>query len=149
MATSLESRVPFLDHKLVEFTASLPERLKLRGWTTKYILRQSMKGVLPDAILTRPKMGFPVPIGAWFRGPYSYLLDEFVLGSRALARGIFEPDYVSDLVQRHRTGGENHDERLWALVNFEMWQRRFFDGDDNGKVELPTAREAELAPAHA
>jgi asparagine synthase (glutamine-hydrolysing) len=149
MATSLESRVPFLDHKLVEFTASLPERLKLRGWTTKYILRQSMKGVLPDAILTRPKMGFPVPIGAWFRGPYSYLLDEFVLGSRALDRGIFEPDYVKDLVQRHRTGGENHDERLWALVNFEMWLRRFFDGDDNGKVELPTAREAELAPAHA
>ncbi|HEU4871094.1 MAG TPA: asparagine synthase (glutamine-hydrolyzing) [Pyrinomonadaceae bacterium] len=149
MATSLESRVPFLDHKLVEFTASLPERLKLRGWTTKYILRQSMKGVLPDAILTRPKMGFPVPIGAWFRGPYSYLLDEFVLGSRALDRGIFAPDYVRDLVQRHRTGGENHDERLWALVNFEMWQRRFFDGDDNGQVELPTAREAELAPAHA
>jgi hypothetical protein len=56
---------------------------------------------------------------------------------------------VKDLVQRHRTGGENHDERLWALVNFEMWQRRFFDGDDKGKVELPTAREAELAPAHA
>jgi asparagine synthase (glutamine-hydrolysing) len=149
MATSLESRVPFLDHKLVEFTASLPERLKLRGWTTKYILRQSMKGILPDAILTRPKMGFPVPIGAWFRGPYSYLLDEFVLSSRALDRGIFDPDYVHDLVRRHRTGGENHDERLWALVNFEMWQRRFFDGDDNGPAEVPTTREAELAPVHA
>jgi asparagine synthase (glutamine-hydrolysing) len=149
MATSLESRVPFLDHKLVEFTASLPERLKLRGWTTKYILRQSMKGVLPEAILTRPKMGFPVPIGAWFRGQYGHLLDEFVLSSRALDRGIFAPDFVRDLVRRHRSGGENHDERLWALVNFEMWQRRFFDGDDSGRAEVLTTREAELAPVHA
>ena len=149
MATSLESRVPFLDHKLVEFTASLPERLKLRGWTTKYILRQSMRDMLPAAILKRPKMGFPVPIGAWFRGPYGYLLDEFVLSSRALERGIFEPDFVRDLVRRHQSGGENHDERLWALVNFEMWQRRFFDGDDNGSVEDVSTREAELAPVHA
>ena len=149
MATSLESRVPFLDHKLVEFTARLPERLKLRGWTTKYILRQSMKGVLPEAILTRPKMGFPVPIATWFRGPYTHLLDEFVLSSRALDRGIFAPDYVKDLVRRHTTGGENHDERLWALVNFEMWQRRFFDGDDNQSAEVLTTREAELAPVQA
>jgi len=149
MAASIESRVPFLDHKLVEFTASLPERLKLRGWTTKYILRQSMKGVLPEAILTRSKMGFPVPIGAWFRGPYSFLLDEFVLSSRALERGIFEPDFLRDLVRRHQSGGENHDERLWALVNFEMWQRRFFDGDENGSAEVLTTREAELAPVHA
>src|SRR6202035_1514023 len=70
MAASVESRVPFLDHKLVEFTSRLPERLKLRGWTTKYVLRKAMKGVLPEAILSRPKMGFPVPIGKWFRGPY-------------------------------------------------------------------------------
>ena len=146
MATSLESRVPFLDHKLVEFTARLPQRLKLRGWTTKYILRESMKDVLPAAILKRPKMGFPVPIGAWFRGPYSYLLDEFVLSSRALERGIFEPDFVRDLVRRHQSGGENHDERLWALVNFEMWQRRFFDG---AGVDDERPREVELAPVHA
>jgi asparagine synthase (glutamine-hydrolysing) len=118
--------------------------LKLRGWTTKYVLRKSMKNVLPEAILTRPKMGFPVPIGAWFRGPYSSVIDEYVLSDRALARGIFEPDFVREIVRRHQSGGENHDERLWALVNFEMWQRRFFDG-----AETPTPREAELAPVHA
>ena len=146
MATSLESRVPFLDHKLVEFTASLPERLKLRGWTTKYVLRKSMKNVLPEAILSRSKMGFPVPIGAWFRGPYSSIIDEYVLSDRALGRGIFQPDFVRDIVRRHQTGGENHDERLWALVNFEMWQRRFFDGVDS---DIPATREAELAPVHA
>jgi asparagine synthase (glutamine-hydrolysing) len=129
MATSIESRVPFLDHKLVEFTCSLPERLKLRGGTTKYILRESMKSVLPEAILSRSKMGFPVPIGSWFRGAYSSIIDEYVLSERATARGIFNADVVKDIVRRHQVGGENHDERLWALVNFEIWQRQFFDGE--------------------
>jgi asparagine synthase (glutamine-hydrolysing) len=140
MATSIESRVPFLDHKLVEFTSSLPERLKLRGWTTKYVLRQSMKGILPEAILSRPKMGFPVPIGSWFRGGYSAVIDEFVLGKRSLSRGIFSADFVRNLVNRHRAG-EDHSERLWALVNFEIWQRQFFDGEtkptyDHSPIEL-------------
>jgi asparagine synthase (glutamine-hydrolysing) len=129
MATSVESRVPFLDHKLVEFTCSLPERLKLRGGTTKYILRESMKGILPEAILSRPKMGFPVPIGSWFRGTYSGVIDEYVLSDRAMSRGIFNPDFVRQLVRRHQAGGENHEERLWALVNFEIWQRQFFEGE--------------------
>src|SRR6185369_10396884 len=129
MATSLESRVPFLDHKLVEFTCSLPERLKLRGGTTKYILRESMKGVLPEAILSRSKMGFPVPIAAWFRGAYRSVIDEYVLSERAMSRGLFNRDFVRELVERHQSGAENHDERLWALVNFEIWQRQFFDGE--------------------
>lgn len=128
MATSVESRVPFLDHKLVEFSCSLPERLKLRGGTTKYILRQAMKQILPPSILTRPKMGFPVPIGAWFRGQYSSIVDEYVLSERAQARGIFEPEFVNSLVKRHKAG-EDHAERLWALVNFEIWQRQLFDGE--------------------
>ena len=129
MATSVESRVPFLDHKLVEFTCSLPERMKLRGGTTKYVLRESMKGILPESILSRSKMGFPVPIAAWFRGAQSPVLDEYVLSERALARGIFNPEFVRQLVRRHQVGGENHEERLWALVNFEIWQRQFFDGE--------------------
>jgi asparagine synthase (glutamine-hydrolysing) len=131
MATSVESRVPFLDHKLVEFTCSLPERLKLRGGTTKYILREAMKGVLPEAILSRSKMGFPVPIGAWFRGTYKSVIDEYVLSERALGRRIFNPEFVSSIVKRHQSGSENHDERLWALVNFEIWQRQFFDGENS------------------
>jgi len=132
MATSVESRVPFLDHKLVEFTSRLPERLKLRGGITKYILRKSMQGVLPGTILSRPKMGFPVPIGSWLRGAYSSVLDEYVLGERAMRRGFFDRNFVSMLVKRHQTGGEDHSERLWALVNFEMWLRQFFDGERSG-----------------
>jgi asparagine synthase (glutamine-hydrolysing) len=128
MATSVESRVPFLDHRLVEFTCSLPERLKLRGPTTKYILRESMKGILPEPILSRSKMGFPVPIASWFRGPYKWVIDEYVMSERAMNRGLFNREFVEQLVNRHQAG-ENHDERLWALVNFEIWQRQFFDGE--------------------
>jgi len=143
MAASIESRVPFLDHKLVEFSAALPERMKLRGGTTKYILRESMKGVLPEAILSRPKMGFPVPVGSWFRGAFRNVIDEYVLGERALSRRIFEPAFVKSLVQRHQQG-EDHSERLWALVNFEIWQRQFLDGETADRLE-----DSQLELAHA
>jgi asparagine synthase (glutamine-hydrolysing) len=146
MAASLESRVPFLDHKLVEFTSSLPERLKLNRWTTKYVLRQSMKGVLPEQILTRPKMGFPVPLGAWFRGAYANVLDEYVLSSRALERGIFSAEAVRTLVNEHRGGLANHSERLWSLVNLEMWFRRFIDGEV-ASAKFERADEGVLARA--
>jgi asparagine synthase (glutamine-hydrolysing) len=128
MAASIESRVPFLDHKLVELTARLPERMKLRGMTTKYILRESMKGILPEQILTRGKMGFPVPLGNWFRGPFKSVVDEYVLGERTLARGIFERGFLKKLVAEHQSG-LNHAERLWMLINFEIWQRQFMDGE--------------------
>lgn len=129
MAASIESRVPFLDHKLVEFAAALPERMKLRGLQTKYILRRAMKGRLPKQILTRAKMGFPVPVGQWLRGRFESILDEYVLSGRAVERDIFDPNYVREIVKRHK-GGEDHSERLWMLINFEIWQRRFFDGEE-------------------
>ena len=141
MAASIESRVPFLDHKLVELSTSLPDRLKLRGWTTKYVLREAMTGVLPDSILRRSKMGFPTPLGHWFRESFRPLLDEFVLGERSLARGFFQREFLKRLVHEHLTGAANHTERLWALVNFEMWQRCFFD-DEPLKGALPQAAEA-------
>ena len=142
MAASIESRVPFLDHKLVEFTSRLPERLKLRGWTTKYVLRRSMKGVLPEAILRRGKMGFPVPVGSWFRGPFRSVVDEYVLGERASSRGLFNQNFVRDLVARHQSGAENHSERLWSLVNFEMWMRRFIDGEPSRAPQRDAAESA-------
>ncbi len=128
MAASIESRVPFLDHKLVEFAAALPVRMKLRGLTTKYILRRAMADRLPKEILTRKKMGFPVPVGAWLGGRFTHLLDEYALSPRAIERGIFDADFVRNLIARHRAG-ENHSERLWALINFEIWQRQFIDGE--------------------
>jgi len=145
MAASIESRVPFLDHKLVEFTARLPQRLKLRrGWTTKYILRQSMKGLLPEPILRRSKMGFPVPVGSWFRGQFKAVIDEYLLSERVSSRGLFEPAYVRRLVAEHQAGA-NHSERLWALVNFEMWLRQFFDGEYNLPMRDPPVELAHTA----
>jgi len=141
MATSIESRVPFLDHKLVEFTAGMPDTMKLRGGTTKFVLRESMKGVLPERILSRSKMGFPVPIGRWFRGPFKSVIDEYVLSDRALARDIFEPDFVKRLVSLHQSG-EDHSERLWALLNFEIWLRQFVDGDQSS---APKDHDQQLA----
>jgi len=128
MAASIESRVPFLDHKLVEFTARMPREMKLRGGTTKWILRKAMKGILPDEILERPKMGFPVPVGRWFRGEFKHIVDEYVLSDRVKARGIFDQQFLAELIAKHNAG-ENHDERIWSLVNFEIWQRRFIDGE--------------------
>ncbi len=136
MAASIESRVPFLDHPLVEFASRMPQRLKLRGLTTKWVLRQAMKGVLPDEILSRKKMGFPVPVGAWFRGAYRGILDEFVLGERALARDMFVPDQLRSLVAAHVSGEANHSERLWSLVNLEVWSRVFLDGESVEQVRM-------------
>jgi asparagine synthase (glutamine-hydrolysing) len=128
MAASIESRVPFLDHRLMEFTASMPQRMKLRGTMTKYVLRMAMKGKLPDEILTRGKMGFPVPVGKWLRGEYRHMVEEYILSERTLSRNIFNADAVREITERHMQG-ENHDERLWALLNFEIWQRRYIDGE--------------------
>jgi asparagine synthase (glutamine-hydrolysing) len=129
MAASIESRVPFLDHKLVEYSALLPDDMKLKGWTTKHVLREAMRGVLPDSILTRPKMGFPVPLQRWFRGEFQPLLNEYVLGARSASRGLFTESVVQNMVQEHQSGIANHTDRLWSLVNLEMWQRIFVDGE--------------------
>jgi asparagine synthase (glutamine-hydrolysing) len=144
MAASIESRVPFLDHPLVEFTARLPERLKLRGRTTKWILRRVMKDKLPAEILSRSKMGFPVPVGAWLKGAFRPLLDQYVLSERALGRGLFRPDAVRQLVAEHVAGEANHDERLWALINLEIWQRLYLDGEP---VESVSGRRQAMAGA--
>jgi len=128
MAASIESRVPFLDNKLVEFTAKMPVRMKIQGKTTKWILREAMKGILPNEILTRPKMGFPVPIGNWFRTDFRHIIDEYVLSERTLSRGIFNADFIRELVDEHNLG-ENHELRLLFLLNFEIWQRQTLEDE--------------------
>jgi asparagine synthase (glutamine-hydrolysing) len=143
MAASIESRVPFLDHRLVEFTAQMPAKMKLRGRHTKFLLREAMKGILPGEILRRSKMGFPVPVGNWFRGRFRHIVDEYVLSERSLSRGIFNADFVRESAAKHDAGA-NHDERLWFLVNFEIWQRRFLDGETAEKREVEF-KEAVLA----
>ena len=129
MAASIESRVPFLDHELVQWAMRLPAHLKLRGLTTKAVLRDAMRGRLPDTILSRKKMGFPVPVGRWLRGPFRPLLDDYVLHERAMGRGLFRPETVRRLVAQHDRGEGGHEQRLWMLMNLELWHRIFIDGD--------------------
>jgi len=128
MAASIESRVPFLDHKLVEFTATLPRRMKLRGRETKWILKKAMNGILPREVIDRPKMGFPVPLGNWLRGPFRNIVDEYVLSERALERGLFREESIRRLIAEHDRG-EDHTSRLFRLINLEIWHRVFIDGE--------------------
>jgi asparagine synthase (glutamine-hydrolysing) len=132
MAASVESRVPFLDHEFVEHVSAMPSRFKVRGWRTKAALREAVRDLVPRAVLTRPKMGFPVPVGRWLRGRFWPLVEEFVLGARALERGFFNPIALERLAMEHREGLRDHGDRLWLLLNLELWQRVFLDGDDLG-----------------
>ena len=137
MAASIESRVPFLDHKLVEFAAALPNRMKLRGFKTKWILREAVRDILPPEILTRPKMGFPVPFAAWMRGPWRDAARDVLLDSRSRQRGIIEPSAVAALLDDHAAGRANSWDAIWTLLNLELWYRTFIDGD--GVQTLPAA----------
>jgi asparagine synthase (glutamine-hydrolysing) len=142
MAASVESRVPFLDRELVEFTTRLPERMKLRGWTTKYVLREAMKDMLPREILVRPKMGFPVPVGAWFRGKFRHIVDDCILGDRVRERGMLNHRALEHLVGEHNSGRKDHSQRLWSLVNLELWLRQAIDGDAVAELVAGTENTA-------
>src|SRR5205814_4021878 len=127
MAVSLEARSPFLDHHLMEFAASLPENLKLRGMTTKYLLKRVLKNCVPAENLTRAKMGFGVPIGHWFRGKMQPFLRETLLSEKALSRGLFSRDRVKQLIDQHVANKVNHQTRVWSLLMLELWFQRFID----------------------
>jgi asparagine synthase (glutamine-hydrolysing) len=129
MAASIESRVPFLDDSLVDHVASMPAEFKLRGWETKAVLRAAVQDLLPKRILQRPKMGFPVPVGRWLRTDFQPLVSEFVLGPRAQARRLFNHAALRQLVNEHASGRVSHTDRLWLLINLEIWLRIFQDGE--------------------
>ena len=129
MAASIESRVPFLDHKLVEFVFDLPVKLKLCGWKNKYILKKAMGKELPRSVLGRRKMGFPVPIKEWLRSDGVEQAEELLLGGRAVARGLFNKEYVVKMLNEHKNGLRDHSERLWLLLSLETWHRVFIDGE--------------------
>ena len=130
MAASIESRVPYLDHELVDLVGAMPGQFRLHGWETKAVLRNAVRHLIPNEILTRPKMGFPVPLGRWLQGPYWPMVKDLVLGPRALARGLFNPACVRRLAEEHRSGRRLHTDRLWLLMNMELWQRLYLDGED-------------------
>lgn len=125
MAHSVEARVPFLDHELLEFCARIPPSVKLRGGVEKDVLRRAMEGVLPPEIARRPKFAMRVPLDRWLRGPLPAFAGE-VLGAASLrASGTFVPEHVAGMLDRHRQGREDCAHALMAVLTLELWERRF------------------------
>ena len=142
MAHSLEARSPFLDHRLMEFVARLPGRLKLRHGQSKHLLKRALQGILPDEVLDRPKMGFGVPLAEWLRTSLRELVQDTLLSSRALGRGYFRPAAVREMVGAHLAGSDEHRRVLWDLLLLELWLRRFIDA-----VPAPPAPAIEQTPS--
>jgi asparagine synthase (glutamine-hydrolysing) len=128
MAVGLEAREPLLDHKLLEFAATVPASLKLKHGRSKHLLRRLLEKHVPPSIVDRPKQGFAVPVAEWLRGPLSGMVTDLLQDGRLRDRGIFEPPAVTRLWDEHRSGRHDHGHRLWSLVMLELWFRQFVDG---------------------
>jgi asparagine synthase (glutamine-hydrolysing) len=127
MANSLEARSPFLDHEFMEFVAKIPSKLKLSGRKTKHILKETMKGTLPDTVISREKMGFAVPIDKWFRNELKEMAFDTLLSDRAVQRGNFRKEAVERILNEHTTGKWNWQNHIWNLLMLELWHRMFID----------------------
>ncbi len=127
MATSLETRAPFLDVEVMELAFSMPSRLKMKDRERKYILKRALRGILPDCILQRKKEGFSIPMKQWLKHDLAPLMEELLSPACISRRGLFEPAAVSRLVREHQIGRENHAHTLFPLMVFERWARAFLD----------------------
>ena len=127
MANSLEARSPFLDHKLMEFAASLPPELKLKGLQSKYLLKKAFSSLLPREILNRKKMGFGVPIDRWLRNELKDFTYDIMLENRTIQRGLFRREAVQLLIDEHMAKHADHSYRIWTLLFLELWYRMFID----------------------
>jgi asparagine synthase (glutamine-hydrolysing) len=116
-----------VDHVFMEFAASIPSALKLKGRTTKHIFKQAVRGLLPAAVIDRPKWGFGVPIDRWFRRELRELASDTLLSRRARERGLFRPEAVRQLLDEHVSGRADWHHQLWCLLVLELWFQRFID----------------------
>jgi asparagine synthase (glutamine-hydrolysing) len=123
MANSLETRAPFLDHELVEFVCSLPPSMKLKGFTTKYILKEAAKGLIPDSILKRPKKGFGAPIGKWLKKDLKEIFLDTFSEQKVREAGLFNWGYIHRLFEDHQANRRDNRKFLWALFIFESWRQ--------------------------
>ena len=124
MAHGLEVRSPFLDTDLLDFAMRLPARMKLRGWRSKYILKKAFSDLLPQTILNRPKHGFGVPLGAWFRHELDGYVRDTLLATDSRVSSYLAPEGIRQLVQEHASGRVDHGHQLWSLLTLEIWLRQ-------------------------
>ena len=125
MAASIESRVPFLDHKLAGYVSSLPDNCRVNGMKTKWILREAVRSLVPPAILDRPKVGFRVPVNRWFQGPLKGYIHDHLRGAGSKTRAYYDTRVLDHMVDDHVDGRQNHEKLLWALLNLEIWHRQY------------------------
>jgi len=125
MAASIEARMPFMDHELAAFVSTLPDNMRVRGRTTKWILREAMKRMLPADILARPKVGFRVPGNEWFRGPMKGYLYDHLTGTGSRTYGYYSRPALDKILSDHVNGLQNHEKLLWCLLNLELWHREY------------------------
>ncbi len=125
MANSLESRSPLLDHHLLEFAARIPPQIKMKHFSTKHILKRALSQKVPKEAYSRPKQGFGVPIGDWFRTTWKDFINNTLLNDEKAIHVYFNKSYVKNLVEEHTSGKANHDFKIWALLNFELWYQQF------------------------
>ena len=125
MAASLEARMPFMDHKLAEFVSSLPDTMRVRGKTTKWILREAMKQLLPSEILNRPKVGFRVPVNEWFQASMRDYLYDHLTGPSSITNNYYHKSTLDKILHEHSNGKQNHEKLLWSLLNLEIWHREY------------------------
>jgi asparagine synthase (glutamine-hydrolysing) len=123
MAASIESRVPFLDHILVDFATNIPEHIQLKGLTGKNVLKKAVADLLPHSILHRPKLGFPTPWSGWLAGPQMDFIEQTLLEPRSLSRGLFKKNAIEVMFREHRAKYRDHYDRIWRLLNLELWHR--------------------------
>ncbi|MBA2490250.1 MAG: asparagine synthase (glutamine-hydrolyzing) [Gammaproteobacteria bacterium] len=126
MAASLEARMPFMDHRLYAYMSALPDRYRLRGRQTKWILRQAMKQLLPAHILKRPKVGFKVPVNKWFQGTLRGYLMDHLTGPDSKTAHYYRRNKLDEILRDHVEGRRNHEKLLWGLLNLELWHRQYF-----------------------
>ena len=144
MAAGIESRVPFLDHRVVEFAASLPSNQKVSGLQKKIILKKLAERYLPHQTIYRRKVGFTVPLARWFTGPLAGLISHVLLSDRFFDRGYFRPDVVKKIVRQHLDRKVDREQGIWLLLTLELWHRIFVD--DDGSEAASERLSAELAP---
>ena len=125
MAASIEARVPFLDHELAEFVSALPDRYRVRGLRSKWILREAGRRLLPGRIVTRPKIGFRVPVNLWLRGAMRECLLDHLEGATSVTRNYYDPRALGRILREHLHGRHNHEKLLWSLLNLEIWHRQY------------------------
>jgi asparagine synthase (glutamine-hydrolysing) len=125
MLTSLEVRSPLLDHVVFEFMATVPPKYKMNPYDSKILFKKALGALLPPVIHTRHKQGFSIPLREWLAGPLRSLLRDTLLDATARSRGLFDLQYVENLIQEHVNEQSDHKHRLWALLCFELWAREY------------------------